>query len=227
VSARILVVEDEPLIRELVTANLVHAGYTVTAVATVAEADRELATRVHAAAIVDVMLPGPNDGFGLVARARRAGATLPIMFLTARGEVQTRIHGFETGADDYLVKPFDIGELLARLRALLRRVPNHRDASRFNLGPLWANLTTGEALTHEGSLVLSDKELKLLRLFASSEGEVLSRADILEDVWGMDRFPTDRTVDNFILRLRKLFEPTPESPRHFITLRSRGYMYRK
>ncbi len=227
----ILVVEDEPLVRELLVMNLEHAGYRLTAVASAAEAEKALAERRHALAIVDVMLPGPSDGFELVLRARAKGATLPVLMLTARGGVEAKVRGLDAGADDYLTKPFDVEELLARVRALLRRrsAGDHGASGqgrRLTLGKRWVKLDTGEADTNEGPLVLSEKELRLLRMFESHEGQVLSRADILEEVWGMDSFPSDRTVDNFVLRLRKLLEPQPDEPIHFVTLRSRGYMFR-
>ena len=121
-------------------------------------------------------------------------------------------------------------ELLARVRALLRRsqAPAQKAGRpRLELGVFWVRFDTGQALTHEGEISLSEKELKLMELFVAHENQALSRADILEEVWGMDAFPTDRTVDNFVLRLRKLFEVDPEEPQLFVTLRGRGYLFRR
>ncbi|MBS1149176.1 MAG: winged-helix transcriptional response regulator [Myxococcaceae bacterium] len=227
---RILVVEDEPLVAQLVSLNLTHAGHQVeiaadypSGLAAICRPDGfELA-------IVDVMLPG-GDGFELIKEARGQGVGFPIMMLTARNEISSKVRGLDVGADDYLTKPFDVAELLARVRALLRRAhtaPTLTGHPLVTLGKCWIRFDTGQALTNEGELSLSEKELKLMELFVGAENEALSRTDILEEVWGMDAFPTDRTVDNFILRLRRLFEPDPEHPVHFVTLRGRGYLFKR
>jgi DNA-binding response OmpR family regulator len=145
--------------------------------------------------------------------------------LTARGDTQDRVAGLDAGADDYLVKPFAMPELLARVRALLRRQAAPRAQRELRLGALLANLDTRQATTNEGRVQLTDTECALLRYFAENEGQLLTRAEILENAWGMDRFPTARTVDNYVLRLRKLFEPEPEEPRHFLTVRGTGYRF--
>ena len=227
---RILVVEDEPLVAQLVALNLTHAGHTVD---TAADFPSGLAAICQpegfALAIVDAMIPG-GDGFGLIKQARAKGIGFPIMMLTARNDIASKVRGLDAGADDYLTKPFDVAELLARVRALLRRArkaPALTGRPLFALGKFWIRFDTGQALTNEGELSLSEKELKLMELFVGVENQALSRTDILEEVWGMDAFPTDRTVDNFILRLRRLFEPDPENPAHFITLRGRGYLFRR
>lgn len=226
---RVLVVEDEVLVRELVALNLRHAGYEVE---TAEDFPSGLAKLLDGTAwdlaVLDVMLPG-GEGFRLTHEARTKGLKCPILMLTARADTVSKVRGLDSGADDYLTKPFDVPELLARVRALLRR-GGGKDAApkpRFELGSLWVRFDTGQALTNEGEISLSDKELRLLELFAANENRALSRADILEEVWGMDAFPTDRTVDNFVLRLRKLFEPDPEAPVHFVTLRGRGYLFRR
>ena len=226
---RILVVEDEPLVQQLLALNLAHAGHLVE---TASDFPSGLAAicrpQGYALAIVDVLLPGGGDGFGLVKQARAKGSGFPIMMLTARNDIASKVRGLDAGADDYLTKPFDVTELLARVRALLRRArkaPALTGRPLYALGKLWIRFDTGQALTNEGELSLSEKELKLMELFVGVENQALSRTDILEEVWGMDAFPTDRTVDNFILRLRKLFEPDPENPVHFITLRGRGYLF--
>jgi DNA-binding response OmpR family regulator len=226
VAERILVVEDEKLVRELVVLNLKHAGYDVVAEATFAGGARALAEPGLSLALVDVMLPG-GEGFQLVRQARDAGVRMPIMLLTARSETQSKVRGLDCGADDYLTKPFDVDELLARVRALLRRASGGAEPVKsLAIGPHSVRLDTGLATTNEGEVTLSDKELRLVELFARNVDRLLTRADILEEVWGMDAFPTDRTIDNFILRLRRLFEPNPEAPVHFITVRGRGYLFR-
>ncbi len=229
---RILVIEDEPLVRELVTLNLKHAGYEVDSAADFPSGLEKLVKATPNAAVVDVMLPG-GDGFVLTRTARERGVTFPIMLLTARSDTDSKVRGLDCGADDYLAKPFDVPELLARVRALLRRGAQaaapavQAGKPRVDLGKFWIRFDTGQALTNEGEISLSEKELKLMDLFVRHENQALSRADILEDVWGMDAFPTDRTVDNFVMRLRKLFETNPEEPELFVTLRGRGYLFRR
>ncbi len=229
---RILVIEDEPLVRELVTLNLKHAGYEVDSAADFPTGLAKIVNATPNAAVVDVMLPG-GDGFVLTRTARERGVTFPIMLLTARSDTDSKVRGLDCGADDYLAKPFDVPELLARVRALLRRGAQaaapavQAGKPRVDLGKFWIRFDTGQALTNEGEISLSEKELKLMDLFVRHENQALSRADILEDVWGMDAFPTDRTVDNFVMRLRKLFETNPEEPELFVTLRGRGYLFRR
>jgi DNA-binding response OmpR family regulator len=225
---RILLIEDEPLVRDLVVLNLRHAGYEVRTAGTFADGQTALSRANDDLAIVDVMLPG-GEGFVLVRQARDNGLQIPILMLTARGEVHSRVRGLDCGADDYLTKPFDVTELLARVRSLLRRASGHvaGPPRRLDLGRFWIRFDTGRALTHEGEVTLSDKELRLMELFARNADKVLSRADILEEVWGMDAFPTDRTIDNFVLRLRRLFEDNPEAPARLITVRGRGYLLKK
>ncbi len=226
---KVLVIEDEPLVRELVTLNLKHAGYEVDSAGDFPTGLAKLVDGRPNLAVVDVMLPG-GDGFVLTRTAREKGVACPILMLTARSDTDSKVRGLDSGADDYLAKPFDVPELLARVRALLRRAvqaPALTGRPRVELGRFWVRFDTGQALTHEGEISLSDKELKLMELFVRHENQALSRADILEEVWGMDAFPTDRTVDNFVLRLRKLFESNPEEPAMFITLRGRGYLFRR
>lgn len=226
-SDRILLVEDERLVREIVQLNLQHAGFEVHAVGTWAEGDAELRSGRYDLAVLDLMLPG-GDGLTLVERARAADIRCPILMLTARGESGVKVRNLEAGADDYVTKPFDVPELVARVRALLRRSGGQAAAApaRFAFDRYWVRFDTGEALTNEGEVVLSHKELKLMEQFVRNADAVLSRAHLLEEVWGMDAFPTDRTVDNFILRLRRLFEPDPDNPVYLLTVRGRGYLFR-
>ncbi len=223
---RVLVVEDDALVRDLVTLNLSHAGYEVSEAHDFSQAMLKLLEGAYDLALVDAMLPG-GDGFTLVRSSRERGIRQPLVMLTARGDVSSRVRGLDCGADDYLLKPFDVQELLARVRAALRRAsPGPMKDTRLSMGSNWVRFDTGQAQTTEGLISLSEKELRLMQLFANRPDEALSRADILEEVWGMDAFPTDRTVDNFIMRLRRLFEENPESPRHLLTLRGRGYLFK-
>jgi DNA-binding response OmpR family regulator len=226
--ASVLVVEDDALVGELVVLNLRHAGMRATLATDLSEARRHLGHARFDLVVLDRMLP---DGTGLdLARERRsAGDRAPILMLTALGEVQDRVDGLDAGADDYLAKPFAMPELLARVRALLRRFGDDTDPVR-SREIRFANVTLDpdtRALSGPGgSEALSELECRLLVHLVERPGLVLSRADILEEVWGMERSPGDRVVDNYILRLRKLVEEDPEAPRHILTVRGRGYTFR-
>lgn len=228
--SRILVVEDEPLVRDLVALNLSHAGYDVDAVPTFAEGADALASGRYELAIVDVMLPD-GDGMVLVERSRRAGLRCPILLLTARGETAAKIRGLDGGADDYLTKPFDVPELLARVRALLRRAnataPTADPHARVAFGRYWVRLDTGEAHTNGGEATLPETERRLMEHLVGREGRMQSRADLLEDVWGMETWPSEATLEAAIDTLRARFEPEPEQPVHIVSVGRRGYVFRR
>ena len=223
---KVLLVEDEELIGEMVRLNLQEEGYEVLwlkngeGVLTAIEEQR------FDLIVLDIMLPG-KDGIQVTQELRHQQIGTPIVLLTARGDMLTKVTGLDSGADDYITKPFDMQELLARMRAAIRRSQGSRETPSTDLlvfGEYEVNLRTREAVTNEGSVVLSEKECELLALLSRRRGEVLTRADMLEEVWGMDVSPTERTVDNFILRLRKLFDH-PYEPRHFLTVRGIGYKF--
>lgn len=226
-SLRVLVVEDERLVADMVRLNLEHAGFVVIHVE-----DGESALRAAEGEIdlvvLDVMLPG-IDGLEVARRLRGGGNPVPILMLTARGEVPARVAGLDAGADDYLTKPFAMPELVARVRALTRRsevAPRVATRREVRVGPWTVNFDTREASrTGVAKIVLTETEAALLELFAGHPGEVLGRADILEMAWGMDRSPTERTVDNYVMRLRKFFEEDVNEPVHFLTLRGVGYRF--
>ena len=224
---RVLVVEDESLVADLVRLNLEHAGYVVQVEGDGRAADGLLQPGAWDLVILDVMLPG-LDGYQLARRARERGVATPILMLTARGFTPDKVAGLDAGADDYLTKPFAMPELLARVRAAIRRHTTPRGvptAQVLTFDRYDVDLVTREASTNEGRVTLTETECQLLAFLAGREGELLARIELLENVWGMDRFPTARTVDNYILRLRKLFEPVPEEPVHFLTVRGRGYRF--
>jgi DNA-binding response OmpR family regulator len=224
---RILVVEDEALVQDMIRLNLEHAGYQVDGASSAEEALQILALRPVDLLVLDRMLPG-MEGVELARRLRNQGNGTPILLLTARADTQSKVEGLDAGADDYLAKPFAMPELIARVRALLRRQTSARanpNSREIRLGPWYANLDTREALTNEGRVTLTEKECGLLAWFVGHEGALFDRVEILENVWGMDSFPTARTVDNYVLRLRKLFEPDPDDPRYFLTVRGRGYRF--
>jgi len=224
---RVLLIEDEENLAAGIRFNLEAEGLDVDWVRDGRQAMERVRDPRYQLVILDVMLPGV-DGFTLCEEARRAGVDTPVLFLTAKAEVSDRIRGLEAGGDDYLAKPFHLTELLLRVQAILRRrswrpgdAPdtvrfggNHFDFAAF-AGASW----DGQAQQ------LTQKEAMILKTLAAREGEVVSREDILDRVWGYEAFPSSRTVDNFILRLRRRFEPDPERPRHFHTVRGVGYRF--
>jgi len=224
---RVLLVEDEELIGRMVEVNLQRSGYEVSwAKAGDAGLARALAEPFDAL-VLDVMLPGRN-GFEVLEALRKAERTTPVLLLTAREDMTSKVRGFESGADDYLVKPFEMAELLARVRALIRRSQGERHVPSTRLvqfDKYEVNVETREAVTNQGRVTLSEKEAKTLALLFRQQGEVVTRASILEEAWGMDAFPTERTVDNLIVRLRRYFEPDPDQPLHIVSVRGQGYRF--
>jgi DNA-binding response OmpR family regulator len=224
---RILLVEDDDLIGSGLEVALRNAGFTVDWARDGQHAQLALATTPYLLVLLDLGLP-KLSGMELLKSLRARGNDIPVLVLTAKDTAADKVRGLDAGADDYLPKPFDVNELLARVRALLRRASGRAPSAppRLAFASYWVRFDTGQALTNEGEVSLSDKELRLMEVFCANENRALTRTDLLEEVWGMDQFPTDRTVDNFILRLRKLFEPDPENPVHIVTLRGRGYLFR-
>ena len=181
--------------------------------------------------VLDVMLPGA-DGLTVCRTLRARGNTTPVLFLTARGDPADRVRGLEAGGDDYLAKPFHLQEFLLRVRAILRRWDWYRSASatadtavlRFGGNEVDFRVFRARAWTGE-TQELTEKEAMILKVLAEHTGQIVSREDLLERVWGYDVFPSTRTVDNFILRLRKRFEKDPANPRHFLTVWGVGYRF--
>jgi DNA-binding response OmpR family regulator len=173
--------------------------------------------------LLDVMMP-KLDGFALCAELRRLGFVSPVLMLTAKGQVTDRVNGLDAGADDYLVKPFSMQELLARVRALLRRTTKPgREANELRLGPVKIDLVRQTALNGRKALHLTAKEFAMLRLLAEADGEPVSRERFLDVVWGYAAFPTTRTVDNHIASLRAKIEREPGKPRFLKTVHGVGY----
>lgn len=222
---RVLLVEDDELVGAMVRLNLAAEGHEVAWARQGREGLEQATGEPFDLVVLDIALPG-LDGMGLLARLRRAGIGTPVLMLTARSEVGTKVSALDLGADDYLSKPFDVAELLARARALIRRSQGDRQVPServVRIGPWAVDLETREAQTHAGPVRLSEREAALLDLLLRAGGRPLSRADILDEVWGMDAIPTERTVDNFLMRLRRLFEEDPRRPRHILTVRGVGY----
>ena len=226
-NAKILLVEDEELIGTMVRLNLEGLGHQVVWIKNGLNAVTAAEAEPFDLILLDIALPG-LDGMAVLRRLRRSGIGTPVMMLTAAGDVTTKVEALDAGADDYLPKPFDVAEMTARVNALVRRSRAEREIPSSNvvsIGTSEVNLVTRVAHTLQGEVLLSEKEAALVRVLSRSRGQVLKRSEMLEEVWGMDAFPTERTVDNFIVRLRKLFEPDSESPVHILTVRGEGYRF--
>ena len=230
-AVQVLVVEDDPHLAAGVSENLRAEGYGVTAAGDGEQALAWLNANRCALVVLDVMLPG-MDGFEVCRALRGQGNSTPVLFLTARGDPVDRVRGLEAGGDDYLAKPFHLKELLLRVRAIVRRWEWYRGASateatavlRFGGNEVDFRAFRARAWNGEAQ-ELTEKEAMILKVLAEHTGEIVSREDLLERVWGYDVFPSTRTVDNFILRLRKRFERDPANPRHFLTVWGVGYRF--
>lgn len=224
-SYRIVVVEDEESIAEMLSLNLNLEGYHVEVFNSGSTALAFVETKPNVDLFVlDVMLPGVS-GIDLC-KAIRKSSDAPVLFLSAKGTTTDRIDGLKAGGNDYLPKPFDLEELLLRVHVLVQGTKAEEEVLR--IGKSEVNTKTFEGRDKDGAEIhLSKKEIDLLRLFFQEEGQVVSRADILDKVWGQDQYPTTRTIDNFILQFRKYFEENPREPRYFHSIRGVGYKFIK
>jgi len=235
----ILVVEDEEHLAIGIKYNLEAEGYLVTTVGDGPAALKVFEENPHSVdlVILDLMLPGMS-GYAVCEALRQQGSDLPILMLSARTLTEDRIRGFDAGTDVYLQKPFDLDELLSVVRNLLARQRrtggnsaahgNHAAAAvsySFADGRVSVNFDTYQVKVNGRDVQLTALEMKLLRYFIEHEGSVVTRAELLENVWGMSHTPTTRTVDNFIVNLRKHFELDPSQPRHFLSVRGTGYRF--
>jgi DNA-binding response OmpR family regulator len=223
---RILVVEDDAAIRTGVRDSLKFAGFDVDEAAD-GDAGMNLALSVDCdLVLLDLVLPGP-DGLQILRRVRQLRPSLPIIMLTARGEEQDRVAGLKSGADDYVVKPFGVSELLARVEAVLRRTPTRpAEATNIKLAGTEIDFSKGEVAFADGAkTTLSDKEGELLRYLVGSVGRAVSRDELLSRVWGLDpQGLATRTVDMHIARLREKLRDDPTAPKLVVTVRGKGYM---
>jgi len=220
---RLLIVEDELPMRTALKDCLEAEGYRVLT-ASDGEAGLERALKEKPdLVLLDIMLP-KLDGFALCVELRRLALEIPVLMLTAKGQVHDRVTGLDAGADDYLVKPFSTDELLARVRALLRRTRRTGHApTALNLGDAQIDLLKQTALRGRKPVHLTAKEFAMLRLMAEAQGEPVTRERFLDVVWGYTAFPTTRTVDNHIASLRAKLESDPEQPRWIKTVHGVGY----
>ena len=225
--ARLLLAEDTASLRQMLSLNLRGEGHKVVEVDNGTDALEALRTQRFAAAILDVMMPG-MDGFAVCRTARLEGIETPILFLTARNEGPDRVEGLRLGANDYLGKPFLMEELLLRLDRLMDQTPSDAwtQLKQATIGGGEVDFVAFQAKGHDGSTrKLSKREAMLLKLLIGRQGQVVSREDILQLVWGYDILPSTRTIDNFILAFRKTFEKDPKQPKHFHSIRGVGYRF--
>jgi DNA-binding response OmpR family regulator len=221
----VLVVEDDPTLRLGLTKTLRSEGFRVEIAKTGPEG-LEMARNVRPdLVLLDVMLPGLN-GFEVCEELRRADADLPILMVTAKGEEHDRVRGLKLGADDYIVKPFGVAELCARVHAALRRKrAKEAESTLFTFADVTIDFRA-HRVTKAGALVeMTALEVRLLRFLIEREGALLPRQRILDGVWGADYFGTERTVDNFVNRLRAKLEADPKTPQHIVTVRGAGYRF--
>lgn len=224
---RLLLVENEQGLVLTLTDRLRSEGFDVDVTGDGEEAE-QLATEERFDLIVlDVMLPRKN-GFDVCRDLRRQGIETPILMLTARKQLSDKVVGLKLGADDYLTKPFEMMELLARIEALLRRAPSPGDQSSssvYQMDGLRVDVRTGEVHRGDREIDLSAREFQLLRYFVEHRGELLTRDELLNEVWGYDSLPTTRTVDVHVAWLRQKVEEDPRHPRRIITVHGRGYKF--
>jgi len=223
---RILIVEDEPAMQMGLKDNLEFDGYTVDLASDGPGGLQKIIDHQYDLVLLDVMLPGMS-GFDVCKKARGAGNNVPIILLTARGEEIDRVLGLELGADDYVTKPFSVRELLARIKAILRRSGEQQESQEDNdkvqIGKLQIDFRNFQATEQGHEVKMSHKELEVLKYLYEKRNELVSRYDLLENVWGYQDSITTRTVDNFILRIRQKIEQDPANPHIILTVHGSGY----
>jgi two-component system alkaline phosphatase synthesis response regulator PhoP len=228
VSRRILLVEDEPGLVLTLTDRLMSEGYDVESEGDAVRGLARGSTGNFDAILLDVMLPG-GSGFDVCRTLRQRGVLTPILMLTARGQVVDRVVGLKLGADDYLVKPFEMVELLARIEALLRRgvapVSSAPIGETFRFGEISIDFRKAEVTKSGHPIELSAREFKLLRYFVEHRGAALSRDELLNEVWGYNAMPSTRTVDVHVAWLRQKIEDNPRHPQYIHTVHGLGYKF--
>ena len=223
---RILLVEDEPSLVLTLSDRLISEGYKVETASDGEEALARAESDAFDLIVLDVMLPRKN-GFDVCRDLRQRGVDVPVLMLTARSQVVDRVVGLKLGADDYLTKPFEMIELLARIEALLRRgrTPLASSAEAYAFGNVQVDFRRAEVRRDGQLLSLSALELRLLRHFIENRGLVLSREELLDRVWGYDAAAVTRTVDVHVASLRQKIEPNPSRPQHIVTVHRLGYKF--
>ncbi|MGB3541734.1 response regulator transcription factor [Rubrivirga sp.] len=220
----ILIVEDEPAMREGLRDNLEFEGYTVEVAPDGQAGLDKMTANAYRLVLLDVMMPR-RSGFEVLREARAAGVKTPVIVLTAKSQEVDAVRGLEMGADDFVTKPFGLSELMARVRAVLRRVEGPAESDIIEVGRLRLDLSSYEAAVDGQAVAMTHLEAEVLRHFAAHSGQIVTRDQLLDAVWGDDVAPTTRTVDNFVLKLRQKAEPDPSRPRHFVTVHGVGYKF--
>jgi DNA-binding response OmpR family regulator len=223
---RILIIEDQEDLVNGIRINLEAEEYLVDYCLNGKEGLKRALDTKPDLILLDIMLPG-MDGLEICRQLRQANMTIPILMLTAKGDEIDKVVGLEMGADDYIAKPFGIRELLARIKAHLRR--ENRDAGKVpdivRLGNLTVDFGILRVIRNNEELDLTALEADVLRYLMNQEGKVVTRNDLLDKIWGYEKFPTTRTIDNHILKLRKKIEENPDHPRHILTVYGGGYRF--
>ncbi len=224
--SKILVVDDEPMMRRGLQENLEFESFDVTAAKDGEEGLNCLLNDTFDLVLLDVMMP-KLSGFDVCKAARNKGIKTPIIFLTAKGEEIDKVLGLELGADDYITKPFSVRELIARVKAVLRRTESNdvaeEDIETLDIGKLHVDFHKYEAESNGEPVKMSHKEFEVLLYLYKHRNEIVSRYQLLEDVWGYESSPTTRTVDNFILKLRQKIEENHNDPKYILTVHGAGY----
>lgn len=223
---RVLLVEDEPGLRRTLKDLLVSSGYSVQTSGDGAEAQSLAESEPFDLIVLDVMLPS-RSGFDVARNLRKNGMQTPILMLTARTELNNKVQGFKSGADDYVTKPFEAPELLARVEALLRRAQagGRKRISTWDFHDISVDFTKARMIKKGEEIVLSERECRLLQHLIESRGEVVTRDELLEEVWGYEAAPMTRTVDVHISWLRQKLEDDPANPRFIVTVHGQGYRF--
>ncbi len=223
---KILIVEDEAPMLQGLKDNLEFEGYTVDTAAEGKTGQDKILNNSYDLVLLDVMLPHIS-GFDICKNARNAGITIPIILLTAKGEEIDKVVGLELGADDYITKPFSLRELLARIKAILRRVPSNQDYKHeekdIKMGRLTLNFKNYEAFENGKPVKLTHKEFEILSYLFNNVNKTVERDELMSKVWGIDYDITTRTVDNFILKLRQKIEKDLNNPKLILTVHGVGY----
>ena len=221
----ILIIEDDISILEGLKDNLEFEGYRVLTETNGTRGLKLAMDKSIGVVLLDIMLPGLN-GHEICRKIKKEKPDLPVIMLTARGSEMDKVSGLDTGADDYITKPFSLPELLARVRASFRRVKNGSEAlESYSFGKIKLDFIKLQAYNGEREISLSPKEFEILAYMIRNEGKAIHRHDLLNEVWGYEAMPTTRTVDNFMLDLRKKMEENPSKPKHFLSIRGVGYRF--
>jgi len=224
-ATKILIVEDEPNMVTGLRDNFEYEGFQVVTAQDGVEGLERALKESPDLVVLDVMMPRMS-GLDVCKQLKAKRPSMPIIMLTARGQEVDKVVGLELGADDYVTKPFSIRELLARVKAVLRRSQTlPKELERYTFGDVEVNLRSYQVSRGGQPVELSGKEFELLKHFLCNSGQTLSRERLLDEVWGYENFPTTRTVDAHIVRIRQKLEPVPDSPRFFLTVHGVGYKF--